>query len=136
MSTLHTRIHKFRPDVQKILLLRTEHVDALGTSDFAIKTVFLGHGSDRNEFIGRDFTTWDSGYHRECAVSLDIGKELVVCFLQVVDSLVHDVRVEQTGENGCDCGLAQFATERFWVLSDSFHNVDEGFELLDGHDVV
>lgn len=136
MSALHTRIHKFRPDIKKILLLRTEHVDALGTGDFAIQTVFLGYRSDRNEFIGRDFTTWNSGHHRECAVSLDVGQKLVVCILQVIDTLVHDVRIEQTRQNGTNCGLAKFATKRFWVLSDGFHDIDKGFQLLDGHDVV
>lgn len=136
VSTLHTRIHKFRPDIQKILLLSTEHVDALGTGDFAIKTVFLGYGSDSNELIGRYFTTWNSGDHRECAVSLNVGEEFVVCFLQVVDSLVHDVRIEQTGQNGCNRGLAQFATKRVWFLSDGFHDVDKGFQLFDGHNIV
>jgi hypothetical protein len=75
------RIDMFGAKKPDLLNVWTELVDAGMESGHAY-AVFLGDGPDRNEFIGRDFTTGDSGYHREGAISLDVGEELVIYFLQ------------------------------------------------------
>lgn len=136
MTTLHTNINKRCPDVKKILLLGTKHVDTLSSSNLAIQSILLCHLAYGNQLIRSDFTTGDSWHDRECAVSLNVGEESVVCFLQVVELFVHDVLVEQARENGSDGGFAQFASKRVWVLADCFHDIDEGSQLLDRDDVV
>lgn len=136
MPTLHTNINKRRPDVKKILLLSTEHINTLSSRNLAIQSIFLCHLTDGNQLIRSDFTTRNSWHDRECAVSLNVGEESVVCFLQVVEFFVHDVLVEQARENGSDGGLAKFASKGVWVLADCFHDINEGSQLLDCDDVV
>lgn len=125
MPTLHTNINKRRPDVKKILLLGTEHIDTLSTSDFAIQPILLCHLSNGDQFIGSNFSTGNSWHDRKCAIPLDVGEESVVGFLQVVELLVHDVLIEQAREDGSDGRFANFASKRIWVLADCFHDVDK-----------
>lgn len=136
MTTLHANINKRCPDVKKILFLSTKHIDTLSSSNLAIQSIFLCHLTDGNQLFRSDFTTRDSWHDGECAVSLNVGEESVVCFLQVVELFVHDVLVEQARENGSDGRLANFASKGVWVLSDCFHDIDEGPQLLDCDNVI
>lgn len=132
MSRLHARLHQRRPDVHQILLLRSKHVYPLPASDFAVKPVLLCDLPNDDEFLGGDLTTGDTGDDGEGAVALDIGEELVVCFLEFVKALVHDMAVEEGREDGCHARLADLATERVRGGATLVHDLLEGLELLDG----
>jgi hypothetical protein len=136
MTTFHSGVYELSPDINEILLLRPEHVNALTPGDLAVEAVFLGHGSNGDQFICRDLAAGDSWNDRETAVPLDIGEEFVVGVLQVVETFVDDVWVEQAGENRRNGGFAYFAANRGGICSYSLHDIGERLQLLDCDDVV
>lgn len=136
MTALQPSIYQLLPNSQQILLPCTEHVDALPARDLAVQAILLSDAAYDNKLVGRDLAACHARNHRERAVALDVGEEAVVGILQLTHGLVHQVRVEQAGQDGGDGGFAQLTSEREGVLSASFHDVGEGFELLDGDDVV
>lgn len=89
MATLHTTFYQLRPDSEKVLLLGTEHVDSLTTSDFTVEVILLGYLADGDKFIGRDLTSRNSRDDGECAIALDISQESVIGVLQLVNRLIH-----------------------------------------------
>ena len=99
MATLHSSIHEVGPDVQKVLFLGTKHIDPLSPRNLAVQSVLLCYRSNSNELVSSDLP---SGYPRDngkCPVPLDIGEKFIICILQVVVSLVHNVWIEQAGQD-------------------------------------
>ncbi|GKT86390.1 LOW QUALITY PROTEIN: cellobiohydrolase A [Colletotrichum tofieldiae] len=133
---LHAGLDQHPPNVQQVLLLGAEHVDALPAGDLGVEVVLGRHVADGDELVRGDLA---GGHPRDDAVgavALDVAEETVVGLLQAVHGLVHDVAVPQGGEDAADGGLASFAAKRGRVVSGLAHHLLERLQLLDEDDVV
>lgn len=111
MATFHPSIDKFGPNIEKILLLGTKHVDSLSTGDFAIKVVFLCNLANGDQPISRNFSTRNARDDGERSISLNIRKKFVVCILEVTDWLIQNMTVIHARENRSDSWLAQLTSQ-------------------------
>jgi hypothetical protein len=121
------------------------------TRDLGIETIFFRDLSNHDETFGGDLASGDPGDDREGAVPLDVGQESagkmirrrrergrrdgpIVGVLERVVLGLHDVLVEERGEDTCDGGLADLATLRSRYSCD-VHDGVEVAEILDLDDL-
>ena len=109
VTTLHAGIYETPPDVQKVLLPGTKHVDPLASRDLCIQSVVPSDLAHDDQFVGRDLAARYARHDAECAVALDVPQEAVVRVLQAVVRAVHNVPVPKGGEDTGDGGLAHLA---------------------------
>lgn len=132
VSALEAAFDERLPDVGQVGLLRPEHVDTLAAGDLRVETVLLGDLADDDETFGRDFAARHSRDDAEGAVTLDVGHEAVVRVLELVKIRLHDVTVEERGEDAADCRLAGLAADCcFAVFAGAFDDLLPRLELLD-----
>lgn len=130
MSALHASIDEFCPDIKKILFLGPKHINPLSTGDLAVQIVFLSNLANGYELVCINLTPGNSGDDGKCAVSLNVCQKPVVCVLQIMEILVHNVLIELTCEYRRDSRLTQLASEGIWVLADCLHDIGKVFQLL------
>ncbi|GJC96679.1 cellobiohydrolase A [Colletotrichum higginsianum] len=136
VARLHAGLDQHAPDVQQVLLLGAEHVDALPARDLGVQVVLGRDVADGDELIWRDLARRHPRHDAVGAVALDVAEEPVVGFLQAVHGLVHDVPVPQRREDAADGGLAGLAAERGRVVAGLAHHLLERLQPLDEDDVV
>src|SRR5690606_10081255 len=97
------------PDGWQLAEFSTEQVNALATSDFAVKTKVTRHFAQENEHLRSDLTPGDAWHYRICAVFLHIGQEGIVSVLQAKVIGREDKVVLHRGKNIGGCRLANIA---------------------------
>ncbi|TKW52974.1 hypothetical protein CTA1_718 [Colletotrichum tanaceti] len=136
VARLHAGLDQHAPDVQQVLLLGAEHVDALPARDLGVQVVLGRHVADGDELVRRDLARRHPRHDAVGAVALDVAEEPIVGLLQAVHGLVHDVPVPQRREDAADGGLAGLAAKRGRVVAGLAHHLLERLQPLDEDDVV
>lgn len=136
VPALHAAVAEPPPDVDEVLPLGPEHVDALPARDLGVQVVLLGDLADDDEVLGQDLAGRDPRHDRVGAVALDVAEVPVVGLLQAVQRPAHDVLVPQRGEDAADGGLAGLAALRPGVVAGLAHHLGQRREPLHHDDVV
>jgi hypothetical protein len=117
VARLHASFDQFLLDGKKILLLRTEHVDALTARDLRIEAVLLGYPANHDQLVRSDLTSCNAGDYAESTISLEFGEILAVGILEAVQRLVEDVLVIQRCKNGANGRLGICFTMNCWTYA-------------------
>ena len=136
MTRLHATIDKLSPNGNKILLLCTEHVDALATSDLSVQTILLRDLANDNQFVGGNLTCSHSGNDGVGTVTLYVAEILVVRILQAMKRLLHDVLIEHTGQDRPNGGFTDLTAKTVLLLAGLLHDFGKRLQLLDIHNVI
>ncbi len=139
MAGLEACFDQLSPDIRQLVQFCAEQVDPLSAGDLGVQIVFLGHLTEHDQLVRRDFATGDARHNRVSAVLLHVRHEGVVGVLQRNQARIGNRLVPAGGENRADCRLADvtamltmavFAQQRLKAL-DAL-DADDAVQLLTG----